>query len=83
MAGLYHYIRHPLYTAGLGYFLAMALAAASWLLMVAVGLVIIFLQLRIPKGEAKLAQRFGDDCQVYQRRTGLFLPRLTGQPDES
>lgn len=74
--GPYRYIRHPLYTAGVIYFVMMALAAASWLLMGAVVLMFIFLWLRIPKEEAMLAQRFGEEYLDYQNQTGMFFPKL-------
>lgn len=77
--GPYRYIRHPLYTAGMSYFLAMSVATGSWLLLVAMLMVFLFLLLRLPKEEALLAQRFGEEYLAYQRRTGLFLPKFGGR----
>ena len=74
--GPYRYIRHPLYTAGMAYFLAMSLATGSWLLLAGTLGVFVFLLVRIPKEEAMLSQRFGDEYRDYQDRTGLLLPKL-------
>lgn len=74
--GPYRYIRHPLYTAGVFYFLAMSLATGSWLLFLATLLVFVMLLIRTPMEEEQLIQRFGDDYREYMRRTGRFLPRF-------
>lgn len=74
--GPYRYIRHPLYTAGIAFFLSLALLTASWFMLAAIGLTSIALFARIPKEESRLLERFGPEYEAYRRRTGRFLPKL-------
>lgn len=75
-AGPYQYIRHPLYTFGLVFFLAIAVLTAVWTL--AAGLLLVFpvLMWRTPREEARLIEAFGDDYRTYMQRTGRYFPRL-------
>jgi protein-S-isoprenylcysteine O-methyltransferase Ste14 len=38
--------------------------------------VLVMLLVRLPKEEAKLIERFGDEYRAYTERTGRLLPRL-------
>lgn len=75
--GPYRWIRHPLYSFGLIFFLALIVVTCLWSL--AVGMLIPFalLMWRTPKEEARLVEKFGDDYRVYMQRTGRFFPRLS------
>lgn len=75
-AGPYQYIRHPLYTFGLIFFLSIAVLTAVWTL--AVGLLLVFpvLMWRTPREEARLIDEFGDDYRTYMQHTGRYLPRF-------
>ncbi len=75
--GPYRWIRNPLYTAGGLIFTGLGLVAASWLIVGAAALVIPFLWLRLPKEEAELEARFGQEYRDYVNRTGRLLPRLS------
>lgn len=75
-SGPYRYVRHPLYTVGIMMFFALALMAANWFIAVATSIVLVMLLVRLPKEEAKLIERFGDDYRQYMQRTGKLLPRL-------
>lgn len=74
--GPYRWIRHPLYTAGLVYYAALAVLAGSWLLMLLTVLAGILITIRLPKEEASLQARFGTEYETYRARTGRFLPRV-------
>ena len=74
--GPYAYIRHPLYTGGTAFFLAMSVAAGSWFLPLVMLIVFPVLMIRIPKEEAELEDRFGEAYRRYKGRTGRFLPRV-------
>jgi protein-S-isoprenylcysteine O-methyltransferase Ste14 len=76
--GPYRWVRHPLYTIGTGVFLAQSLISANWLVAVLSGLALRLLLLRLPKEEAQLIARFGDDYREYMQRTGRLLPRVRG-----
>lgn len=76
--GPYRWIRNPLYSIATLYFVSLALVAASWFLLAAIALALVLLTLRLPKEEAGLIARFGDEYREYMKRTGRYLPRLGG-----
>lgn len=76
--GPYRWIRHPLYTFGSLNFLAYAVVAANWFIMMWAGLGFIILMIRLPKEEAKLIERFGQEYIDYKKRTGALFPKLMG-----
>ena len=76
--GPYHWVRHPLYTVGTSFFASLSLLAANWFMGLASLSVLVMLLVRLPKEEAKLIERFGDEYREYMRRTGSLLPRLGG-----
>ena len=73
--GPYRWIRNPLYAAGGLIFTGLGLIAASWFLVGGAALAMVLVRLRLPKEEAQLEDRFGQDYRDYVRRTGRFLPR--------
>jgi protein-S-isoprenylcysteine O-methyltransferase Ste14 len=75
-SGPYRYIRHPMYTALITVGVGLGLLSASWYFLVpfiAIGIVIVF---RIPREEAVMVRKFGDEYFRYAQRTGRFLPKL-------
>jgi len=74
-SGPYRWLRNPLYTAGGLIFTGLGLVAASWFLMGGAVLAVVLVRLRLPKEEAQLEDRFGEEYRDYVRRTGRFLPR--------
>ena len=75
-SGPYKWIRHPLYTFGLLFFFSIAILSSNWIPLVAEFVVLAALLARLPKEEAKLIERFGDQYRAYAQRTGRFLPKL-------
>ena len=57
--------------------IALSLMAANWFmgLMSLIAIVMIALVV-IPKEEAHLIEKFGDDYRTYAERTGRIMPRL-------
>jgi len=77
--GPYRWIRHPLYTTGLALLLAVGLMAANLLLLMFAVLAAVLIRLVvIPREEAALEDRFGDEYRRYAGRTGRLLPRALG-----
>lgn len=74
--GIYHYIRHPLYTFGSSMFVAFGMMADSWIIAALGILTFILMAIRTPKEEANLIEKFGDEYREYMKRTGRFLPKL-------
>lgn len=73
--GIYHYIRHPMYTSIMLQGLAATLTnptAWQWLIYL---LLIVVLFLKSEKEQVYLSKRF-DDYQNYQNKTGRFIPFL-------
>ncbi len=75
--GPYRWIRHPLYSVATGIFIALGVAAANaFIVLVAVLAIMAVLVAIIPREEAQLIAKFGDDYRSYRERTGRLLPRL-------
>jgi protein-S-isoprenylcysteine O-methyltransferase Ste14 len=76
--GPYRWIRHPLYSVATLAFASLGLIAANWF-MLAMALIAFaaIAVLVVPREEAELARKFGDEYRDYQRRTGRFIPRLS------
>ena len=66
---------NPLYTAGGLVFSGLGLLAASWFLVAGAVLAVVLAWLRLPREEADLEARFGQECRDYVSGTGRFLPR--------
>jgi protein-S-isoprenylcysteine O-methyltransferase Ste14 len=77
-AGPYRWIRHPLYTFGTLFFLSFALMADSWFIAVMALVAIALLSIRLPKEEALLIEKFGNEYYEYRKRTGKYLPNIGG-----
>lgn len=75
--GVYHYIRHPMYTAHLLWAIAQGLLLANWL----AGWIFFVTSLplylyRIPKEEQLMLDQFGDAYRHYKTHTGGIIPRF-------
>jgi protein-S-isoprenylcysteine O-methyltransferase Ste14 len=79
--GPYRWVRHPLYTTGLTLLLAIALMAANVALLLFAALAaVLIVSVVIPREEAALTARFGDEYRRYVMRTGRLLPRVFRAP---
>lgn len=75
-SGPYRWIRHPLYTFGAIFMLALAVQTTLWWLGVFLLPALLALYWRTRYEEANLIARFGDDYRRYMQRTGRFLPKI-------
>lgn len=75
-SGPYRWIRHPLYTFGGIFFLALTLLSGLWWLLIFLVPGWVGLAWRVQFEEANLLNRFGDEYRAYMQRTGRFLPRV-------
>jgi len=76
-AGPYRWVRHPLYTVAAIALLSLSVAAANWLMLaVALAALIAISLFVIPREEAELVRKFGDEYREYQARTGTLVPRV-------
>ncbi len=74
--GIYHWIRHPLYTIGSTFIISFGITADNWFITAFGILAFILMAVRTPKEEANLIEKFGDEYREYMKHTGRFLPRL-------
>ncbi len=74
--GIYHWVRHPLYTVGSSFIGAFGLMADNWFIIMMAALAFIAMAVRTPKEEANLIAKFGDEYRNYMKTTGAFLPKL-------
>ena len=73
--GPYTRIRHPLYTAMIGYGTSLALVTANWIFVVLAVVMIAGLFARVPKEEQMMIKEFGEEYKAYMQRTGRFSPK--------
>ncbi len=73
--GPYSRIRHPLYSAMLGYSIGLALLTASWAFVALVVVMIAWLPVRVAREEQMMIGKFGDEYKAYMRSTGRFFPK--------
>ena len=77
--GIYHWVRHPLYSVGTLLFLSFATMIDSWFIAAMAILAFILLAIRLPNEEAHLIEKFGDEYREYMKNTGAFLPKFQEQ----
>ncbi|MBV9386461.1 MAG: isoprenylcysteine carboxylmethyltransferase family protein [Chroococcidiopsidaceae cyanobacterium CP_BM_ER_R8_30] len=75
--GVYHHVRHPMYTSILLWCIAQALLLPNWVAgwagIISFGIAYIT---RIGKEEQMLLDRFGDEYEAYKERTKRLVPYL-------
>ena len=74
--GPYAWVRHPLYTAMLGWAASLALVTANWVFAALAALSIVGVVARVPREEQMMIGEFGEEYRAYMQRTGRFFPRL-------
>jgi protein-S-isoprenylcysteine O-methyltransferase Ste14 len=73
-AGPYARVRHPMYSAILGWMMSLGLVAANWMPFVFAAMSALNFMLRIRPEEKMMLQQFGDEYREYMKRTGRLLP---------
>ena len=73
--GLYHFVRHPIYTGILLFCFGYAMYSQSiWRLIISLSLLILF-NFKAKYEEKKLTEKFSD-YPLYCKTTGRFFPKL-------
>jgi protein-S-isoprenylcysteine O-methyltransferase Ste14 len=76
-AGVYRYMRHPMYSAHWLWAIAQALLIQNWLAGWALLVIFVpFCLIRIPCEEEMMLENFGEEYRQYMNRTGRLIPRL-------
>jgi protein-S-isoprenylcysteine O-methyltransferase Ste14 len=74
-SGPFARLRHPMYTAMVGYATGLALLSANWVFVSLALLTAVGLALRAPREERMMLETFGDEYRAYMEHAGRFLPR--------
>ena len=75
--GPYRWVRHPLYSAATISLVSLSMLAANWFMFaMACAAFLGIAVLVIPREEAELIRKFGDEYREYMERTRRFAPRL-------
>lgn len=72
--GPYTRIRHPMYSAIIGWMMSLGLVAANWIPLVFAALAALNFILRIQPEEKMMLQQFGDEYRDYMKRTRRLFP---------
>jgi protein-S-isoprenylcysteine O-methyltransferase Ste14 len=72
--GPYVRIRHPIYSAIVGWLMSLGLVAANWTPFVFAALATLHFLLKIQGEEKMMLEQFGDEYREYIKRTGRLLP---------
>lgn len=72
--GPYARIRHPMYSAIVGWLMSLGLVAGNWIGLILAALAVLNFLLRIRGEEKMMLQQFGDEYEGYMKRTGRLLP---------
>jgi protein-S-isoprenylcysteine O-methyltransferase Ste14 len=72
--GPYARIRHPMYSAIVGWLISLGLVAASWVPLILAALGVLNFLLRIRGEEKMMLEQFGDEYREYMKQTGRLLP---------
>jgi protein-S-isoprenylcysteine O-methyltransferase Ste14 len=74
--GPYSRIRHPMYSAIVGWLMSLGLVAPNWIAFVFAALAALHFMLRIQGEEKMMLQQFGDEYREYIKGTGRLLPGI-------
>ncbi len=74
-SGPYCWVRHPMYTTVLAFFVGGALVTANGVIMVPAGAAVWVILGRLGDEEAMMIAQFGDEYRAYMARTGGLLPK--------
>lgn len=74
--GPYRWVRHPLYSVGTVFWIALSLVLANWAILLMSVLIFVFIVRRTRIEEEKLIEAFGQRYDAYRTTTGRFMPRL-------
>jgi protein-S-isoprenylcysteine O-methyltransferase Ste14 len=74
--GIYHYIRHPLYSSLFFLTWGIFFKSISWLVFLLAGISTVFLVLTAKADEAECTEFFGKPYSEYMKYTKMFVPFL-------
>ncbi len=72
--GPYRWVRHPFYVTAALLMASVTILTANWLIGLSSLIVLFLLNVRTPKEEQMLIERFGQQYRDYMAKTGRFFP---------
>jgi len=75
-SGGFRYVRHPLYSACLLFYLGLAVSTASIFSLAFFVVIFVFYNYIASFEERLLDEKFGEEYRKYQRRTGKWVPGI-------
>jgi protein-S-isoprenylcysteine O-methyltransferase Ste14 len=72
--GAFRYVRHPLYSACLLFYLSLAVSTASIFSLVFFMVILVFYNYLASYEERLLGEKFGKEYKKYKTRTGKWVP---------
>ena len=73
-AGIYRWMRNPMYLGHIIFFAGLALALQSWIAAAVLAFHLVWFDLRARSDEKHLAQLFGDSYRDYCKRVKRWIP---------
>jgi len=77
--GLYGVVRHPFYLSLILIILSLVGLLRSYALLLGWVVMTVLLVVEARREEKELVEEFGEEYTVYQRRAGMFLPKVGGR----
>ena len=74
--GAFRYVRHPLYSAAILFYLGLAVSTASLFSLLLLVIIFLFYNYIASYEESLLETKFGEDYVSYKNRTGKWFPML-------
>lgn len=74
--GAFHYVRHPLYSAAILFYLSVTVATASLFSLALLVVIFLFYNYIAGYEERLMEIKFGEDYVSYKNRTGKWVPRM-------
>ncbi len=76
-SGAFRYVRHPLYSACLLFYLGLAVCTASIFSLAFFVVIFVFYNYIASYEERLLDEKFGEEYKKYKRRTGKWVPGIS------
>ncbi len=75
-SGAFRYVRHPLYSACLLFYLGLSVSTASIFSLALFVVIFVFYNYLASFEERLLGEKFGEEYKKYKRKTGKWLPGI-------
>lgn len=74
--GPYRWVRHPIYTSGMLFVIAMLLVSSNWFVGLCWSSLLVLYVQRVSREEAMMLEQFGEQYRDYMQKSGRLIPRI-------